>query len=284
MKRKSFSKRLLKLVPLPTVVLVAGLLVGAVLLGTIFSLYSGNQAGNIEVEGIDSAIIWDGVPVTMESWAIPLDEFSESKLVAGEVETFTHTLEVTNSFIPPDGYNALLSFDYSSMDSIFTDPDDPHYGYYLEILDDSDTSIKDEETLILSGSAPFTIKIVHELDSDFIDTDELLPFDLEVLISGAPNCAPIGAVLTGYAWSFDSVNVFDIPTICDDENINAIDITSVSLSSDTSGQCSVQIIGTYPNEEIELTTGHAASDPIVIDFTVEDEYGLSGSGSITGLC
>lgn len=269
--------------PLPTIVLVAGLLVGAVLLGTIFSLYTGNQAGDVEVEGVEPRIYWDGSTVSEETWSIPMDSFSNSKIVAGETEIFTHTLEITDSY-DPTFYNALLSFDYSAMSDIFTDPLNEFYGYYLDVLDSTDTSIIDEDVVIEPGSGPVTIKIVHELDPDFLDTDNLLPFDFNILISEAPNYDPIAAVLTGYTWSFDSTNVFDIPTICDDENINAIDITSVSLSSDPSGQCSVQIIGTYPNEEIELTTGHATSDPIVIDFTVEDEYGLSDSGSITGIC
>ena len=178
MKNLKKSRKLLKAVSVPVALFICAILVGAVLLN-IYSAYIGTQEMDIEVEGRTCSILVDGEGLDGDStFTIAADVFSDNKLVFGETATFSHTVELlaghTTSMVK-------VAFDTSAVE--FTDPLDTFYGYYIDILDASDISIKDGALFVAAEAGPSVFKIEHELDPMFAYTEEILPFSIDVLIS-----------------------------------------------------------------------------------------------------
>ena len=207
--KKRSRKHTKKLVGLPLiwwVLIVATILVSAVLIAN-FNYFYATQTQDIEVEGVEYLLQFDGVPFTSQSMAITPDAFSDNKLEACEVETFTHT--ITSDLF--DG-NWRVSFDISSFSNLIDEATEEFYGYYFSVNDSLDADITTTGIDILAGETK-TIKFRHELDCAFLDTTNLMPFDLQIDIneifeiletivgSGSIGYSPEA---TGGYWLFDT--------------------------------------------------------------------------------
>jgi hypothetical protein len=180
--KRSHTKGLLKRSPFALILMVVGIS-GAVLLGSLFSVFFVSMKGDVELIGNPQPLFaWDGTPFTTEMLSVPLDITTIS---AGQVGDAPHEIENRD--------NGAWKITFNTENVTFTDPMDPYYGFYFSISDFTVNyePVAAENLIICPGDiAGFTFN--YALDPEFVDIEVPLDFDVTVKIERFDLQAPVG--------------------------------------------------------------------------------------------
>ena len=174
------TKRMLKGVPVGLIVLfVASILVLGALL-TVWTTQTGEQTGDISgSSGVTVPLIIDSEGISLESFVMPMDI---STIEAGATVEYEHTFEVLS------GDDKDVQFDDSALDFIISDVG---YGFTLDVQDSGDVSVIDGNTYLESGSGAVTLTYVYSLDAEWIQSSEVIPYELGIAIIDHVDAIPV---------------------------------------------------------------------------------------------
>lgn len=264
-KQKHRTRRIFKGLPIGIIVLLIGGLIALGAILTLYSTYTGSQTGSLELSGVTNDWLWDGNGLTTETFTIPMDL---TELSHGESETYTHTIEALAGNGDLD-----ISFDYSAMSDVFTNPSNEWYGFYFDITSDSDVSIINETTYVKAGNPAMTIKFVYSLDDDFLDTDNLLSYDLDVIIEEhidqPPDTEPDSITIDHNAGSASTLNVFTNDE--GDPEGDTVFISAVSLGTGSSPM-TIDILDAYAGT-VSIHPHGCSTGTVTMTYTVMEENG-----------
>lgn len=170
-KKKSFRRISIlgKTISIPSLLYLIGVVVVSAVLISWYGTYSLTFEGDIELNGQDPYIYLDGTGIVGQTASFNLDT---TTLNAGDTIAETHEIVNSNTF------PRVLSWDKSAI--TFTDPENEYYGYEVKILDSGDNEI---EKLVVDVGSTDNFKIQHSLHEDFMNTNNLLEFDLGMEIT-----------------------------------------------------------------------------------------------------
>lgn len=255
-KRKIFRGRKLMGIPvwLMALWIAIGLVVGIVI--TTYEVYYAGQEEDIPLEGITAKIWIDGQPLYEQVFDMPDDVFSDSKLVAGEVEVFIH-----NITIAPENGNWDAAFSWNS--NLCDEPLEEFYGYGLTILDGSDIEIIG--SLRINANETKTFKLRHELDSNFLHTDNPFPLDLDILLK------EIFELFPELSWHLDE----NTGTTAGDDSGNGFDGT-VNGAVWTTGKINSALDFDGINDYVSEDTATAGDFELTDAFSLEAWFNVDG--------
>lgn len=259
------TKKLLGL-PIGTAMLYIGaIMVGAALVSLLFGTYYGVMTGDVELNGIEqptNGLKFDTTNLLSETTSIPMDI---TTLSAGDSESVAHTISCTDGVWE-------ITFD---SENIYTNPTDPFYGFYFDILQGGVSILGD--SIIVNPTTPQTITFSYALDPMFAITLNDMTFDLTVTVTApeGPEANPDSN--TGYHGGSHSFPVYVLANDID-HAAGGLTITDAHMTSPSGGSCSIQ--GTFPNQYVVCSMDGSA-DPLTFEYTIQDSNGNIASSTIT---
>lgn len=142
--KSCFFKTLFSFPLLLSLLIIGALISGAVLINYI----SGEQSGEIEVEGIDSLVLFDGM--SLDNLVIPPDL---TYIENGQYLEFNHTIQNVNT--------VERTIYFSVNDSWFNDTNHTYYGFTMGIKNDGGVPISN---LTIQPGENKTIAFWYETD------------------------------------------------------------------------------------------------------------------------
>lgn len=244
-------------------VVLIGLTLASGSLFILYSSYHGKMQGNINMNGIESKLLFDSVRLTTQDFEIPMDI---TELTNGDSETFVHTFEIESDSM----FDYDLSFDYSNMSDIFLDPENPFYGFEFDVQVDS-VSILDTVTTVEAGTI-LSMDFIYTLHEDFMNTIEDLPFELEVILT---ETLPPVITANDDSYSMAPDTAFDCYAmdndVCDNDMlIISVDNVPSELTVFVSGPATGHPLGSYIRVQSANPTP-SPSGEYSFTYTIEDQ-------------
>jgi hypothetical protein len=257
---------------------VVGALIVSGALIVYYSVYTSSMDGDIDLEGVSSLLLFDGIPMTTETFTIPMDI---SIMVAGEEATSDHSVES----LPGNG-DWDVGFDCVALREILgIEPYDPNanfFGFTFDVFEDGTcNSILDELTYVKCGAGPVPIDFYYALDEMFMHVGSPLPFTLDVLISEHENLPPVCGLDEATIPVGSYCDVFVLDNDYDPENVGVPNLLITDFNPEMAYGIGVSLEGVFPSQYLNVYVGSLASGEMaVFTYTVEDPEGLEGIGTV----
>jgi len=252
------TKKMVKGIPLLAILVVAGMLASGALL-TIFSMYTGTQSGDIELNGKTPPLKIDDEYIFGQTKTVAMDLTTLSN---GDILTFPHTIS-----------SELGHWDITinTSDIMFADPLDPFYGFEMN---PSRTTF-----YVLEGTTE-TVDFEYSLHEDFMLTSEPLNYNVDIIIGEHTPLPPdaVNDVITEGQWLANEKKIY---VLTNDIDIYGEGLTITSISDvNTDRWCIVPTIGgTFPNQYIQ--GGDISGTPATFKYTVTNTYGLTDTCTVS---
>lgn len=207
--------------------------------------------GDIETEGTDYRIFYDGVPCMEKNITVPCDI---SNITAGQTLIYQHSFENRNS----NDWKMIVNM--SAMEQIFTDPSHPFYGFEFSVRKNGDTV----EKLLLPKNSMVSVNYIYHLHPLFLDVEEALPFECHLHLSELKNMT--GRVGFGGRLTTD----FSTMYLVNNNGIYHVDGTAIPYPQAVPEQWTIQQQG--PNIYFDYQCTGIQGTSITIDGGENQEY------------
>jgi len=246
-------------------ILFVGAIVGAILIGSLFTVYYVQMSGDMELNGnMRPLFFWDDtIPFAGAYCNRTVDV---STMDAGDTMIAPHS--ITNA----DAGAWVISFDTS--DVTFTDPENIYYGFYFSINDTKIDGNPVTAPFIILPGEKMTFNYCYELDPEFVTAPTPLDFNVTAIITRT-DPAPI-AVDDTVSIAYGATESFDI--VANDYDLEGQTVTLVSVGTSPYITCSVV------DGQLQVYNSYAATGHIIIDYVISDGHGNTDTGSVDIYC